>query len=198
MFSVFSMFSMVLKLTSCSPIRDGRMEQLVEPCFLNTEDDCTHRCFFLCAKKVNIIERNMIRTKTWRIGQLWFEILCVLNITGLVCINGSIVCKAHLFAKAVDFFFSCRNVYSDGVKLACGKRVGLPCGPPVFTARPSVRPIWTSDKKTAQCHRGGISGARTTSSRRDNWQNWIGPGGQTEFSKEAQHRASRSLGLLTR
>ena len=122
----------------------------------------------------------------------------VLNITGLVCINGSIVCKAHLFAKAVDFFFSCRNVYSDGVKLACGKRVGLPCGPPVFTARPSVRPIWTSDKKTAQCHRGGISGARTTSSRRDNWQNWIGPGGQTEFSKEAQHRASRSLGLLTR
>ena len=141
MFSVFSMFSMVLKLTSCSPIQDGRMEQLVEPCFLNTEDDCTHRCFFLCAKKVNIIERNMIRTKTWRIGQLWFEILCVLNITGLVCINGSIVCKAHLFAKAVDFFFSCRNVYSDGVKLACGKRVGLPCGPPVFTARPSVRPI---------------------------------------------------------
>ena len=44
-----------------------------------------------------------------------------------------------LFAKAVDFFFSCRNVYSDGVKLACGKRAGLPCGPPVFTARPSVQ-----------------------------------------------------------
>ena len=139
MFSVFYMFSMVFQLTSGSPIRDGWMEQLVEPCFLNTKDNCTPRCFFLCAKKVNIIERNMVRTKTWRIGQFWFEILCVLNITGLVCINGSIACKAHLFAKAVDFFFSCRNVYSDGVMLACGKRAGLPCGPPVFTARPSVQ-----------------------------------------------------------
>ena len=62
-------------------------------------------------------------------------------------------------------------------------------GPALWAARlrrPPVRPIWTSDKKTAQCHRGGISGARTTSSRTDNWQNWIGPGGQTEFSKEAQ------------
>ena len=103
MFSVFSMFSMVLRLTSCSPIRDGRMEQLVEPCFLNTEDDCTHRCFFLCAKKVNIIERNMIRTKTWRIGQLWFEIFVCVEYyrVGVYkwehCLQSPFVCKSSGF-----------------------------------------------------------------------------------------------------
>ena len=32
MFSIYSMFSMFSQLTTCSPIRDGRMEQFVEPC----------------------------------------------------------------------------------------------------------------------------------------------------------------------
>ena len=32
MFSIYSMFSMFSQLTPCSPIRDGRMEQFVEPC----------------------------------------------------------------------------------------------------------------------------------------------------------------------
>ena len=36
MFSIFSMFSMLptfSKLTSCSPIQDGRMEQYLQPCY---------------------------------------------------------------------------------------------------------------------------------------------------------------------
>ena len=34
MFSMYSMLPMFSKLTPCSPIRDGRMEQLVEPCWI--------------------------------------------------------------------------------------------------------------------------------------------------------------------